>query len=473
MFRRTLSLSLFRSIWLLLAVNYLHVALVDAFPLPSSPGVSQPGLLEPRASEDEIPLTVGIYKRADNAFRMWATYQYALTEHSDSYPLDSKFTYTPCFGSTCWIYKDDGPEGPRLEELILTHTKTKNPSQPDPYYFRGVQASISNPDSFRAWYDNLVQSPTTMLGKIKSELSKNRIDVDINDGRSLSSAAFRLLTKLELLKGYNEDQTIEQNLELVPRSSEWSSLRFGKSEVEIVQGNREADVWKPMVVKGVYKEPNSLYYGFWELGYVFKKPKSGTVQIVQIKPIVRGWYPGNPPSKDYFPRLNLQLDGFYAGQERRSTLSTFGNQVKDNLANVQFLKEQTGVEIVDFESLCHAHFRYLQHIHWLSLTPEELKKNLEKPPTNLIYREMSDKRTQKDKIQASHGYRPIASKPPGSSGAAGPSQLNPGASSDGQSRSSPPTTTSNTHRMTPDDDIPNKKSKMSSANILNKMSQEE
>ncbi|KAJ3829595.1 hypothetical protein F5880DRAFT_1502230 [Lentinula raphanica] len=108
--------------------------------------------------------------------------------------------------------------------------------------------------------------------------------------------------------------------------------------------------------------------------------------------------------------------------------------------------------------------------YWLSLTPEELKKNLEKPPTNLIYRETSDKRTREDKIQASHGYRPIASKPPGSSGAAGPSQLNPGASSDGQSRSSPPTTTSNTHRMTPDDDIPNKKSKMSSANILNKHS---
>ncbi|KAJ3754721.1 hypothetical protein EV360DRAFT_86575 [Lentinula raphanica] len=264
MSRRMSHRSLSRPIWLILAMVYLCVALIDAFPLPTPSSVSPPpGPSKPPTMEVDIPITLGYYSVPSKSFIKWREFKNlrkAVLEaeekrtkgaqgreeglHSDPQQvlLQSEVTLSLCIGfEDCWVYQQnlDGSSRTKILKTSPQLNREKVTSEQlneEPKFERGthrkMKASISDASGFLNSKESLFKTFSTPAS-LRSALEFYGICADISDEGSFYSAMLQLMKHREMIRDYDEDQTLEQNL------IDWKKTSLGDTPGRIPQRQPE------------------------------------------------------------------------------------------------------------------------------------------------------------------------------------------------------------------------------------------
>ncbi|KAJ3976094.1 hypothetical protein EV361DRAFT_368805 [Lentinula raphanica] len=487
MSRRMSHRSLSRPIWLILAMVYLCVALIDAFPLPTPSSVSPPpGPSKPPAMEVDIPITLGYYSFPSKSFIKWREFKNlrkAVLEaeekrtkgaqgreeglHSDPQQvlLQSEVTLSLCIGfEDCWVYQQnlDGASRTKILKTSPQLNREKVTSEQlneEPKFERGthrkMKASISDVSGFLNWKESLFKTFSTPAS-LRSALEFYGIRADISDEGSFYSAMLQLMKHREMIRDYDEDQTLEQNL-IHWKKPSWATLRVGflnvsrlprtidmvwqkngnfvrteKSETQepgedvmtaedlkyasmtdkdIVAAVEEAARLKvsPEELPELDRMSVSLCLDFFTMCFVLAATgNENQYVVIAKKAMLWSWKGQTRFHRQYYSRLNIRLDEEYVAVKNQT--KGYSVEIMEDLKNIEKLEESSHLKITNEESLIHALLIYLQKVGWLPLTLEQLKRNLDKPLQNLLDdKENSDEYTNSP---ATANKRPISSLDP-------------------------------------------------------------
>ncbi|KAJ3712150.1 hypothetical protein C8R42DRAFT_687143 [Lentinula raphanica] len=250
----------------------------------------------------------------------------------------------------------------------------------------------------------------------------------------MSSAMLRLMQAMKMITGYNEAQTLEQNIVLSGRPLE-ATLRFGylgisrnpptidivwrrfdtrsadgttvQTEESEFQASDEAilqmdeseegieaaakpDV-SPKEMRELDERSIALCIDFWSTCFAFVVTGHGYA-VAAIDPVMRPkTVVGRPdsPNNRFHPMLNLRLDDVYVGLQSKE----YTKELREELKDITKLEKSTRITITNETLLIHAILTRLTNVNWLPLKPEELKRNLDNPLRNLLYRNFGDETT--------------------------------------------------------------------------------
>ncbi|KAJ3718276.1 hypothetical protein C8R42DRAFT_777768 [Lentinula raphanica] len=265
------------------------------------------------------------------------------------------------------------------------------------------------------------------LPDLRSALNTHHIDLTdpISSGESFCSAMLQLMQAMDVLRGiYNKDQTLEQNMMSKWRPF-WASLRFGFIGPTVPD---ESMIWQRYKVRGKVVQPRfvnwkdikqtqleaaetehaeidthspdtmHLCFEAWRTCFVLISTETAELAILERKLVmvnlrldewhVESWKREHPDAK---LETNTMEEGSMAAvpvdkpEEERRMAPVAMDGLRKELSNIKLLEKSSGVDISNPESLIHAILKHLQKTCWLSLTKEELEKNLEKPLLDLVY----------------------------------------------------------------------------------------
>ncbi|KAJ3769661.1 hypothetical protein FB446DRAFT_811202 [Lentinula raphanica] len=437
-------------LWLLLAIVSLHgvtLVHVNALPMPLSTGS------EAQASTEVLPITVGYYDSTLGRFLAidevnelkWAEMQEREGNGGKTSEVGRgeepkearkqtkkkpgpirdvlKTTYAAvspslCFGlEVCFVYQKDSQGLPTIKSDLSIHkatvkaSKIGSPSHKSrARYHRPMQVSlVANSDSDTVVSQSVSQTKNSnkhtqttqakkakkalfetfsSLSNLQSALNTHHIHLThpISSGDSLCSAMLQLMQAMNVLRGnYDKDQTLEQNMTSVWKPF-WASLRFGFFGPTVPSGILK---WQRYRVKGTVVQPRgritpkleyhprvNLRLEEWHVASWAREHHDAKLEMNSMEegsmPVVPVDEVDEKGSATY-PKAPVAMDA-----------------LRKELRDIKLLEESSGLIISNEDLLIHAILIHLQKTCWLSLTEEELKKNLEKPLLDLIYVEPID-----------------------------------------------------------------------------------
>ncbi|KAJ3966729.1 hypothetical protein EV361DRAFT_548373 [Lentinula raphanica] len=317
-----------------------------------------------------------------------------------------------CVGlENCWVHqkKPNGEAGIQTSNIHPQTRIEKSELQHDGHYYKHIKVSISN--TFHESREDLFNHFST-LENLHSALSSHHIsDVVISDGESMSSAMLRLMQAMKMITGYNEAQTLKQNIVLSGRPLE-ATLRFGylgisrnpptidvvwrrfdtrsadgttvQTEESEIQASDEAilqmdgseegieaaakpDV-SPKEMRELDERSIALCIDFWSTCFAFVVTGHGYA-VAAIDPVMRAKIVvGRPdfPNSRFHPMLNLRLDDVHVGLQSKE----YTKECREELKDITKLEKSTRITITNETLLIHAILTRLTNVNWLPLKPE-------------------------------------------------------------------------------------------------------
>ncbi|KAJ3829607.1 hypothetical protein F5880DRAFT_1502239 [Lentinula raphanica] len=287
-----------------------------------------------------------------------------------------------CVGlENCWVYqkKPNGEAGIQTSNIHPQTRTEKSELQHDSHYHKQIKVSISN--TFHESREDLFNHFST-LENLHSALSSHHIsDVVISDGESMSSAMLRLMQAMKMITGYNEAQTLEQNIVLSGRPLV-ATLRFGylgisrnpptidvvwrrfdtrsadgntvQTEESEIQASDEAILQMDGSEEGIEAaaKPDVSPKEMRELDERSIALCHGYA-VAAIDPVMRAkTVVGRPdsPNSRFHPMLNLRLDDVHVGLQSKEYTKQFREELKD----ITKLEKSTRITITNETLLIHA-----------------------------------------------------------------------------------------------------------------------
>ncbi|KAJ3842971.1 hypothetical protein F5878DRAFT_606294 [Lentinula raphanica] len=211
-----------------------------------------------------------------------------------------------------------------------------------------------------------------------------------------------------------------------PRFVNWKDIKQTQLEAAETERAEIEDFQETVEIKGSNSgsapsdthSPDTMHLCFeaWRTCFVLISTETAELAILERKLVMPRTkrLTNNLPDLEYHPRVNLRLDEWHVEswkrehpdakletntmeegsmaavpvdkpEEERRMAPVAMDGLRKELSNIKLLEKSSGIDISNAELLIHAILKHLQKTCWLSLTKEELEKNLKKPLLDLVY----------------------------------------------------------------------------------------